>query len=165
MDPLRRDPRDVGPLDLGVGAVVNHGGRDFVVRGTLELDQDGFRWYEHFLDDASVRRWLSVEEDEDLEVVLWEAAAAPELTPGPPRLDHGGTSYVHEEHGHATYRATGTTGTPPAGRVEYHDYAAGGRRLSFERYGTGSWEVAVGEVVPVESLDVYPAPDEGRRAP
>ena len=161
-DPLRRDPRGVGPHDVGVGAVVAYGGRDYVVRGTLEFDQDGFRWSEHLLDDASVHRWLSVEDDEELEVCLWEAVAAPELAPGAPRIDYAGTTFVRDEHGSATFRAVGTTGTAPSGRMEYHDYAAGDRRLSFERYGSGSWEVGVGEVVPPESLDVYPAPREGR---
>ena len=156
-DPLAPDPRAVDVRSVGVGAVVSYGGRDFVVRGTLELDEDGFRWREHLLDDAEVRRWLSVEEDEELEVVLWESAPALGLTPGPPALEHGGVRYELDEHGEATFTAEGTTGTAPTGRVEYWDYAAGERRLSFERFGTGSWELGLGERVPEASLDVYPA--------
>ena len=158
-DPLAPDRRTVGVRDLGVGAVVSYGGRDFVVRGTLAFDQDGFTWQEHLLDDADIRRWLSVEEDEELEVVLWEQASAAGLTPGEPWVERGDVRYELDEHGEATFRAEGTTGTAPTGRVEYWDYAAGDQRLSFERYGSGGWEVGVGTRVPDAGLDVYPAGD------
>ncbi len=156
-DPLRRDARGIDPRRLGVGDIVNHAGRDWVVRGTIEFDQDGFRWHEHLLDDASTRRWLSVEDNEELEIVLWEAATAPELEPGGQRVEHAGTEYTLDEHGRATFRAAGSTGTAPTGEVEYWDYTAGARRLSFERYGTGSWEVGVGTVLNENELDIYPA--------
>jgi hypothetical protein len=157
-DPLRREaPGGMDPRAISVGDVVAHGGRDFVVRGTLELEEGGFRWQEHFLDDVQVWRWLSVEDDEELELTLFERIDAPGLAPGAPRLEHGGATWTLTEHGSASYRAVGTTGTGPAGRVEYYDYAAGDRRLSFERFGEGDWEVAAGETVPAASLDLYPS--------
>jgi hypothetical protein len=158
VDPLRKDSRGIDPRRIKVGDVVHHEGRDFLVRGTLAFDQDGFEWQEHHLDDASVRRWLSVEDDEELELCLWTAVTAPTLEPGPAEVVHEGTTYTRDEHGRATFRATGSTGTGPTGTVEYYDYVAGDRRLSFERYGTGGdWEVGVGEVVNERSLDIYPA--------
>lgn len=156
-DPLRKDSRGVDPRRIKVGDVVHHEGRDFLVRGTLAFVQDGFEWQEHHLDDASVRRWLSVEDDEELELCLWTAVTAPDLQPGPSELTWDGTAFTRDEHGRAEFRATGATGTGPTGTVEYYDYAAGERRLSFERYGTSTdWEVGVGEVVNERSLDIYP---------
>ena len=156
-DPLRKDSRGIDPRRIKVGDVVAHEGRDFLVRGTLEFDQDGFRWQEHHLDDTSVRRWLSVEDDEELELCLWTAVDAPDLTPGPGELQWDGTTFVRKEQGRATFRATGATGTAETGTVDYVDYAAGDRRLSFERYGSaGDWEVGVGEVVNERTLDIYP---------
>lgn len=158
VDPFRADRRGISARDIGVGAVVTYEGRDWVVRGTLEIEEDGFTWHEHHLDDATTRRWLSVEDDEELEVCLWEKILAPELDPGPPTLQHAGVAYTLDEHGRARYRATGTTGTPPEGAVEYHDYVAGRQRLSFERYGGEGWEASIGRVVEEHELDIYPAP-------
>ncbi len=158
VDPFRADPRGISARSIGVGAVVTHEGRDWVVRGTLELEEDGFTWHEHHLDDAKTRRWLSVEDDEELEVCLWERVLAPELEPGPPALEHAGVAYTLDEHGRARYRATGTTGTPPEGSVEYYDYVADRQRLSCERFGGEGWEVSVGRVVDEHELDIYPAP-------
>ena len=53
---------------------MNLDGADFIVEGTLRLEQDGFRWDEHRLVDGEHGRWLSVEDDEGLEVVLWDRA-------------------------------------------------------------------------------------------
>lgn len=157
-DPLRKDSRGIDPRRIKVGDVIAHEGRDFLVRGSLAFDQDGFVWHEHHLDDTSVRRWLSVEDDEELELCFWTAVTAPTLAPGAASLDWDGTTYTREEHGHARFTATGSTGTGPEGTVEYYDYTAGDRRLSFERYGTaGDWEVAVGEVVNERALDIYPS--------
>jgi hypothetical protein len=158
VDPLRKDSRGIDPRRIKVGDVIAHEGRDFLVRGSLAFDQDGFVWHEHHLDDTSVRRWLSVEDDEELELCLWTAVAAPALTPGDAQVSWEGISYTRDEHGHARFTATGSTGTGPEGTVEYYDYAAGAQRLSFERYGTaGDWEVAVGEVVNERALDIYPS--------
>jgi len=157
VDPLRKDSRGIDPRKIKVGDVIAHDGRDFLVRGTLEFDQDGFRWQEHHLDDTSVRRWLSVEDDEELELCLWTAVDAPDLAPGASELAWDGTTYVRKEQGRATFTATGSTGTGSTGTADYVDYAAGPKRLSFERYGTaGDWEVGVGEVVNERSLDIYP---------
>lgn len=156
-DPLRQDASaGMDPRRIGVGDVVHYDGRDFIVRGTLELEEGGFRWQEHLLDDVEVRRWLSVEDDEELEICLWEKVSAPQLTPGATRLDYQDDTYTLQERGRASYRASGTTGTGPAGEVDYVDYAAGDKRLAFERFGQGTWEVSVGQVVPPYLLDIYP---------
>lgn len=156
-DPLRQDAAaGMDPRRISVGDVVAYDGRDFIVRGTLELEEGGFRWHEHLLDDVEVRRWLSVEEDEELEICLWERVAAPDLTPGAAHLDYQADTYNLQERGRATYRASGTTGTGPIGQVDYVDYTVGDKRLAFERFGDGSWEVSVGQVVPPYLLDIYP---------
>jgi hypothetical protein len=136
--------------------VIRFDGRDFIVRGTLRFDQDGFEWQEHFLDDVEVKRWLSVEDDEGLEIGFWTALKGSDLQPGPKTLQHEGKAYELEEKGSARFTALGTTGTAPSGRVEYYDYAAGDALLSFERYGEGDWEVAVGRTVGEYELDIYP---------
>ena len=154
-EPLRSDVRS-----LRVGDVVNHDGGDFIVEGTLRMEQGGFRWAEHRLVDGPRSLWLSVEDDEGLEVVVWDRERGVDLEPGPSTLAHDGVTYELDERGKANYTAEGSTGTAPGGQMEFADYEAGGRRLSFERYGgDGGWEVGVGQVITEHALDVYPSRD------
>ena len=145
---------------LQVGDVVNHDGGDFIVEGTLRFEQGGFRWQEHRLVDGPRSLWLSVEDDEGLECVVWDRERAVGLEPGPQSLAHGGVTYALEERGRANFTAEGSTATAPSGQVEYADYAADDKRLSFERFGDDpSWEVGVGTVVSEHALDIYPGRD------
>ena len=158
--PLVSDPRRLKPGDV-VRLSTEPG--DWVVRGTLAFEEDGYRWKEHLLDGSTAagerRHWLSVEEGEGgLELVLWDRVPGSDLTPDSAEVAHDGVAYRRDERGRARYASTGTTGAPESGTAEYADYvpAAGGeRRLSFERYSTGgSWEVSTGRVVLAESLTI-----------
>jgi hypothetical protein len=153
-------PAPSGVRSLKLGDVVNFDGGDFIVEGTLRMEQDGFRWEEHRLVDGERSRWLSVEDDEGLVVAVWQRAPAGEVEPGADRLSHEGVDYELDERGHANFTAEGSTGTAPSGRLEYVEYAAGDRLLAFERYGgDAGWELGTGEVVSEHALDIYPASD------
>ena len=39
--------RQFGPTSIAPGAIIGRGGHDHVVRGSLELSQGPFRWWEH----------------------------------------------------------------------------------------------------------------------
>jgi hypothetical protein len=148
---------------LKVGDVVNHEGRDYLVEGTITFNEDGFEWKEHLLQDADAKVWISVEDEEGLEVALWQRVAGATLAPGPETIDFEGTTYRLDEQGRAQYRAEGSTGTGEAGRMEYADYEAGDRRLSFERYSEdGTWEAGLGQVISEHVLDIYPAREGSR---
>ncbi|MFG3698771.1 DUF4178 domain-containing protein [Micromonospora sp. NPDC047620] len=152
-DALRGDPRRLKP-----GDIVEIRGTSYAVRGSIRLVEGGWSWAEHLLDDAAgVRRWLSVEEDPELELVLWAAEPGTTVTPGAPTIDFAGRRYNWDESGQARYTATGTTGLDPTGTMRYHDYQApGGARLSFEAYGEAGWEVALGEVLHRADVMIYP---------
>lgn len=156
VDPFQADEGRVDPRQIKVGDILSIEGSDFVVRGTLRFDQSGFTWQEHFIDDVHNRRWLSVEDDEGLELCLWERHAPGIGEPGVPEMAVDGVSYQLTEHGSATFTSEGTTGVAPSGRAEYFDYAAGDRRLSFERFGTDSWEVSTGRVLGLRDVQVLP---------
>ncbi len=150
---LHGDVRKLAP-----GDVVNYEGTDFIVDRTMRFDEEGFRWDEHLLEDAVSGRklWLSVEDDDGLEVAVYERVTGADLSPDAAEVSHGGTTFRRDERGRASYRvervgdAAGESGT-----MEYADYAAGDRLLAFERYGTGSWEVSEGRKISEHILDVY----------
>ncbi|WP_422753904.1 DUF4178 domain-containing protein [Micromonospora sp. WMMD708] len=152
-DALRGDPRKLKP-----GDIVEIRGVSYAVRGSVHLVEGGWSWAEHLLDTVEGdKRWLSVEEDPDLELVLWTAEPAATITPGAPTLDFAGRRYSWEESGQARYSATGSTGLDPYGTVRYQDYRGqGGERLSFEAYGEAGWEVGRGERLHRADVMVYP---------
>jgi hypothetical protein len=153
---------DVGAVSdvrsLRSGDVVMYEGRDWIVEGTLRFDQSGFEWAEHRLVDGADALWLSVEDDEGLEIVAWERLRGVALEPGPATLVHAGVTYELDERGRASFSSEGATGAPAGGVMEFADYEAGDQRLSFERFGDdASWEVSVGRVVAEHALDIYPS--------
>ena len=165
VDPMAPGPLTSDPRRLKPGDVVRLSGEsgEWVVRGTLAFDEDGYRWKEHLLDGSTAegerRHWLSVDEGESgLELVLWDRLAGSDLTPDSSEVAHAGTAFRRDELGSARYASTGTTGAPDAGTAEYADYlpaGGGSSRLSFERLSAGgSWEVSLGRVVQVESLSI-----------
>lgn len=153
-DALRGDPRRLKPGDL----VEVPDGVTYVVRGSVRLVEGAWSWTEHLLDDTDgVRRWLSVEEGPELELVLWAAEPGTTITPGAPTIDFAGRRYRWNESGQARYTAVGTTTLDPSGTLRYHDYqASGGERLSFEAYGEAGWEVARGEQLHRSEVMIYP---------
>ncbi|WP_267595888.1 DUF4178 domain-containing protein [Carbonactinospora thermoautotrophica] len=148
------DPRALKPGDM-----VEYLGQRFFVRGTLRLREGGYRWSEHFLDDAEgTKRWISVEEDPDLQVVMWTELQDSGLLPTEKVVTLEGVEYRRVEHGTAQFQSQGTTGLGNAGRVEYVDYEApGGKFLAFERFEGGRWEAGVGDLVPQGALTIYPS--------
>ena len=165
VDPMAPGPMVSDPRKLKPGDIVRLSGEpgDWVVRGTLAFEEDGYRWKEHLLDgstaDGERRHWLSVEDGESgLELVLWDRLPGSDLTPDRQEIAHEGVAYRRDERGTARYASTGTTGAAEQGTAEYADYlpsGGGDARLSFERYSAGgSWEVSAGRVVLAESLTI-----------
>ncbi|WFF07932.1 DUF4178 domain-containing protein [Micromonospora sp. WMMD1076] len=152
-DALRGDPRALKP-----GDIVEIRAVPYTVRGSVHLVEGGWSWAEHLLDDAGgVKRWLSVETDPDLEMVLWTSEPGAPVTPGAPTLEIAGRRYNWDESGQARYTATEGTGLDPNGTMRYHDYQApGGARLSFEAYGEAGWEVNLGEELRRAEVMIYP---------
>lgn len=160
VDPLADYPEVWDPYAIGVGDIITYAGIDHVVRGTLTLDEEGYRWHEHLLDGSTGRRWLTVENDEgELEMTLWMRREGTGLEPGGDVvLDD--RVYRRLEHGTADFTAEGTTGTAPTGKMDYADYATadGTGLLAFERWSrAGSWEVSTGRAVTRSELTVIHA--------
>lgn len=157
-DPLTTHEGVTDVRTLRPGDMVDYRGVLYFVRGSLRLTEGGYSWDEHFLDDARGQRcWISVEQDPDLEVVLWQESAEA-IEPGGEEMTIGGVRYRLEERGNARYRSEGTTTLAEQGSVEYVDYAGEGERaLGFERFDGGKWESGIGEAVVLSALRVYPA--------
>jgi len=158
VDPLADHQGVTDIRTVRAGDMIDYGDQLYFVRGSLRLTEGGYTWSEHFLDDArGSRMWVSVEEDPDLEVVLWRETE--EVTaPGGKSMEVGGVTYRKDEDGTAKYTSEGTTTVAERGSVEYVDYEGpDGKALSFERFDGGKWEAGLGESVALPALRVYPA--------
>lgn len=158
VDPLADHQGVTDIRTVRAGDMIDYGDQLYFVRGSLRLTEGGYSWSEHFLDDARGSRvWVSVEEDPDLEVVLWRETD--EVTePGGKSMEVGGVTYRKDEDGTARYTSEGTTTLAERGSVEYVDYEGPeGKMLSFERFDGGKWEAGLGESVALPALRVYPA--------
>jgi len=160
VDPLADYPEVYDPHKIGVGDIITYAGIDHVVRGTITLDQEGYRWHEHLLDGSTGRRWLTVEDDEgELEMTLWMRREGTGLEPGGDVILDDRV-YRKIESGSARFTAEGTTGTAPSGSMDYADYATADETglLAFERWAkTASWEVSTGRAVTRGELTVIHA--------
>lgn len=150
-----------GPRQLGPGAIVSHGGIDYVLRGSVTFREGPFVWWEHLLEGGDEPLWFSVEEDEGrLELAMWTKRTDLALQPGGEHVIDGVT-FREVERGRAGYTTEGTTGLPVGGEMEYVDYANADETalLGFERWAPDMpWEIATGKSVLTGELTVYPAP-------
>lgn len=151
-----------GPRQLGPGAIVSHGGVDYVVRGSVTLRQGPFVWWEHLLEGGDTEPyWFAVEEDEGrLELTMWVRRKDLALQPGGEHVVDGAT-FRESERGSASYTTEGTTGLPAGGEMDFVDYTDAGEDtfLGFERWAPDMpWEVSSGRSVLPGELTVYPAP-------
>src|SRR6202000_2145932 len=136
-----------GPRQLGPGAVVSHGGIDYVVRGSVTYREGPYVWWEHLLEGGDQPIWFSVEEDDGpLELAMWGTRKDLALQPGDQYLVDGMT-FRQSERGRASYTTEGMTGLPAGGEMEYLDCtnAEKSALLSFERWAPGMpWGVSTG---------------------
>jgi hypothetical protein len=161
-DPLAfNEMPEFGPQQLGPGAVVSHGGVDYVVRGSVTYREGPYVWWEHLLEGGDQPIWFSVESDDGrLELAMWVDRKDLTLQPGDQYLVDGVT-FRESERGRASYTSEGMTGLPAGGEMEYLDCTNADKSalLSFERWAAGmSWEISTGKSVVPGELSVYPAP-------
>jgi Domain of unknown function (DUF4178) len=149
-------------FDLQVGDIVQYGGEDWVVEGRLTYNDGGYTWLEYLLQDGDRIRWLSVEEDDRLQVLWLETIADVDVTGTPPRsLTLANVAYRQVESGTARMSRTGTTLNRQAQRCQYFDYDGPGEQvLSIENWD-GDIEVTAGVRISPRSLILLPG--DGKR--
>ncbi|WP_216903294.1 DUF4178 domain-containing protein [Synechococcus sp. CCY 9618] len=127
---------------LTTGDIVQYEGRDWVVEDRLLYDDAGFQWLEYLLRDGDDGRWLSVCEDDWLEVGWLEDVPAGELQgltgDFPPRLRCRGQLYTLKETGRASVTTAARVMNRRLQGCRYGDYEGeDGRMLSLERWDDG----------------------------
>jgi hypothetical protein len=147
---------------LQIGDIVQYAGVDWVVEGRLTFDDRGYTWFEYMLQDGDAIRWLSVEEDDRVEVCWMEPASNLDVSGNPPyRITHNGITYEKVEQGVAQMQRLGSTMNKQAQICRYFEYsAANDQVLSVENWNDDI-EVSVGRRIRPSLLTLLPG--DGRR--
>ncbi|HEY9748329.1 MAG TPA: DUF4178 domain-containing protein [Allocoleopsis sp.] len=147
---------------LQIGDIVQHMGTDWVVEGKLTYDSNGYTWLEYLLQDGDRIRWLSVEEDDQVEVNFLEPTQGLDIPNTPPtQLTFGGIAYRQVEAGTARMTRVGTTLNRQAEFCRYFDYAASDDQVLSVEDWAGDLEVTVGTRIRPTALTLLPG--DGRR--
>ena len=145
------------PLNLQINDIVSHFGDDFIVEGRMDYWEEGAQWVTYMLVDGDITRWMSAEEDDRLEVALWEDVKDLHLEYPPPReLDYAGKTFYMTEASTARVSRQGRTGNRTSLSVDYAQFSADdGEMLSVEDWG-GRVEVSIGREINPAGLDILP---------
>ncbi|MFM7264244.1 MAG: DUF4178 domain-containing protein [Cyanobium sp.] len=168
-------PEERHLFNLRIGDLVQARGRDWVVEDRLLYEQaGGFQWLEYRLQDGADSRWLSVCEDDELELAWLRRADLAELADAhglrasvPEHLRWAGRDYRRTERGAATLRADARVMNRRVGVCTYADYQAlvgpgePDGLLSVEWWGgggdpAGEIELTVGDRIEPGELSLLP---------
>ncbi|MBD2017930.1 DUF4178 domain-containing protein [Microcoleus sp. FACHB-53] len=142
---------------LEIGDIVQYMDTDWVVEGRLTYEDNEYTWFEYLLQDGDRIRWLSVDEDDRVEVALLEPTTQLEVSQQPPKqLTFAGETYRCVESGMATMTRIGTTLRRTGEHCQYFDYRGSNDQvLSIEDWD-GEIEVTVGQRINPRMLMLLP---------
>lgn len=144
-------------FNLQIGDIVEYMGRDWVIEGRLTYKEEGATWLEYMLQDNSDIRWLSVEEDDTVEVCFLEPNHTLNVADSPPKqLNFEGETYKLVSSGLADMTQEGNILRRDTERCQYFDYQGSqGKVLCIEFWG-GEIEVTMGEMINPKTLRLLP---------
>ncbi|MDX2217307.1 MAG: DUF4178 domain-containing protein [Oculatellaceae cyanobacterium bins.114] len=142
---------------LQAGDIVQYEGADWVVEGQLTYNSHGFVWMEYLLQDADQIRWLSVEEDDQVEVCWLKPVKGLEISHTPPQqITVADVVFQLEESDTAQMTHLGATLNRQAQQCRYFDYSsADGQVLSVEHWD-GETEITMGHQIRPSALILLP---------
>ena len=171
-------PVERNVFNLEIGDIVQHEGIDWFVEGKLIYNTGAYTWFEYMLQEDDRICWLSVEEDDLVEVAILKNVEVPEINSDPPpeKLTYLEVDYHLVDSGTATMMRLGNTLKRQAQTCQYYDYKnydyknydsknydsknSDNLRLSVEVWD-GDIEVTVGQKINPRMLNLLPG--DGQR--
>jgi hypothetical protein len=144
-------------FNLQLGDIIEYFGRDWVVEGKLIYEEDGFTWLEYLLQDQQDIRWLSVEEDDRVELGWLQQTRNLDIPRNPPNpLTFEEETYRCIDSGVAKMKREGSVLNRQAEQCRYFDYESeDGKLLSIEDWN-GEIEVTYGEEISPGDISIFP---------
>jgi hypothetical protein len=154
--------RDVTVTTLEPGDVVIHFDVTYVVEQRITYHQQGFFWFDYRLDDGMGKKaWLSVSDDDELELAFFHPVEDLDLGfPPPQSFTYDGTTFTFEEGGLVDSKIDRGSGTETRTSVESYDYEGDdGRLFGVQRWNQAEVEMAIGKTIAPIELDLLPGGD------
>ncbi len=144
-------------FNLQIGDIVQYMAEDWVVEGKLTYDEGGYSWFEYMLQEGDRIRWLSVEEDDIVEVSWLQPTDALEISGTPPKqLTFDGETYRRTGSGEATMNRVGNIRRFQFEQCRYYDYEGSGDKVISVEEWDGEIEVTVGKTIRPSELTLLP---------
>lgn len=143
-------------FNIKVGDIVTYDLEDYSVIGILEYDDEGWTWTCYYLESADNKIWLSVEQDDDVEVGIFKKIRLP--LDGKPKkeLEYNGTMFYLEEKSDARIiRSEGQVGAKVGHWLNYWEYSDEEEEqyLSLEEWD-GDLEASLGRYIEPFELEI-----------
>ena len=144
-------------FNMQVGDIVQYRTEDWVVEGVLTYNDDGFDWVEYLLQEGDRICWLSVEEDDIVEVTIQRPVQDLYLQARPgDSLRYQDVDYRLTDEGTAQMTRVGNTLQRQAQTCRYFDFEGPDKRVLSVEDWDGDWEVTSGESISVSDLVILP---------
>lgn len=142
---------------IQVGDIIVYQGDDWFVEGRVIYDAGGYNWIEYLLVNEMETRWLSVEQDDLIEVAWFKPINDLDVDSNPPKkLTWNDNSYKCVDSGKATIKKEGNTQHKQEPVCSYYDYEGEENQvLAIEIWGN-EIEVMAGEKIHPRSFDILP---------
>lgn len=149
-------PVERNVFNLEIGDIVQYEGLDWFVEGKLIYNDNSDSWFSYLLQNDEQICWLSVEEDDFVEVSIFrEVSGDIDLPPGK-NLNFLDEDYHLSGSGTATMRRLGNTFNKQDQTCEYFDYKNDQNlRLSLEIW-EGETEISLGQKINPRLLTFLP---------
>lgn len=142
-------------FNLKVGDIVTYNLQDYSVISILEYDDEGWTWLCYFLESDTGKIWLSVEQDDEVEVGVFKKIRLPlDGKPGKELVYEGTKFYLEEKSKARIIRAEGQVGVKAGHWLNYWEYCDDEEEkyLSFEEWD-GDLEASLGEYIEPYELE------------
>lgn len=144
-------------LNLQVGDIISIEDVDYEIQAVVKFNDHGWRWTEYKLKDGRKTYWLSVEQDDDIEISLYEEVVA--ITTEAPRVyEYKGITYYMQEGSDAVVEeVSGNINVVKGEQVDYYEYCDEDDEnlLSIEIWN-GEVEMSVGRWIEDYNVEVFP---------
>ncbi|MBZ4645183.1 MAG: hypothetical protein PWR27_1774 [Petroclostridium sp.] len=149
------EARDI--FNMRPGDIVSIEDVDYEVQAVLKFNDHGWKWTEYKIKDSRKTYWLSVEQDDDLEISLYQEVVA--ITTEAPRVyEYKGIKYYMQEGSDAVVEEVqGNINVVKGEQVDYYEYSDedGENLLSIEIWN-GEVEMSIGRWVEDYNIEIYP---------
>ncbi|MBM7556696.1 DUF4178 domain-containing protein [Halanaerobacter jeridensis] len=148
-------------LNLEIGDIVEYDLNEYKILGTIKYQEGCYEWSDYHLADKQQSFWLYVEDDDSLELGLFEKLPSDHqlyssFSQGyPAAVEYEGETFNLVEKGQANIRTKGKVGAKTGQKMNYADYQAGEAMISVERWGS-ALEISIGCSIEENLLEIYP---------